>query len=86
LKSDSAGNQFKVKWMVPLTLHGRVKMIIGHLPAGYISSTILYRWFESREVTSKSVLLAGMIGAIAPDLDMVYFYLVDHCQNCFGSS
>jgi hypothetical protein len=56
-------------------------MFIGHLPAGYITSKLLYPRFISQNVMSNHFLLAGALGAIAPDLDMVYFYLVDHRQH-----
>jgi len=56
-------------------------MIIGHLPAGYVVSKLLFPYFESRGPALKAFLWAGVFGAIAPDLDMVYFHLVDHRQH-----
>ncbi|MDP1666177.1 MAG: metal-dependent hydrolase [Methylobacter sp.] len=56
-------------------------MIIGHLPAGYIVSKLLFPYFESRDAVLRPFLWAGIFGAIAPDLDMVYFHLVDHRQH-----
>jgi hypothetical protein len=56
-------------------------MIIGHLPAGYIVSKLLFPCFESRGILFRPFLWAGVLGAIAPDLDMVYFHLVDHRQH-----
>lgn len=56
-------------------------MFIGHLPAGFITSKILFPHFASRGVASKMFVGAGILGAIAPDLDMLYFYLVDHRQH-----
>lgn len=53
-------------------------MIIGHLPAGYIASTLLFSRFEVPGLVRKAFLAAGMLGAIAPDLDMFYFYFLDH--------
>ncbi len=56
-------------------------MIIGHLPAGYI----LGRWIADRGfvVTPSSclVVVVSMLGAIAPDIDMFYFYFVDQRQT-----
>jgi hypothetical protein len=56
-------------------------MIIGHLPAGYVISKRLLCRAESFGVSAKAFLWAGVIGAVAPDLDMFYFYLVDHRQH-----
>ena len=56
-------------------------MIIGHLPAGYIAATLLRRRFELQRAASKPFLWAGVLGAIAPDVDMIYFHLVDHRQH-----
>jgi len=56
-------------------------MIIGHLPAGYIVSKLLFPRLESAGVTLKLFLLAGITGAVAPDFDMAYFHLADHRQH-----
>ena len=56
-------------------------MFIGHLPAGYITSKLLYPRFSSQDVASSHFIWAGLLGAITPDLDMVYFYLIDHRQH-----
>jgi hypothetical protein len=56
-------------------------MIIGHLPAGFILSTLLLPRFQMAGVTDTRCLLAGMLGSIAPDFDMAYFYLVDHRRH-----
>jgi len=53
-------------------------MIIGHIPAGYVVSKLLFARLEPFGVSLKSFLWAGVLGAIAPDLDMLYFHLVDH--------
>jgi inner membrane protein len=53
-------------------------MIIGHMPAGYIVSKLLFARFEPFGVRLKPFLWAGVLGAVAPDLDMLYFHLVDH--------
>lgn len=55
----------------------RPNMFFAHLPAGYISSKLLLPRFAPQGAVSKPFMLAGMIGAIAPDLDLFYFYLVD---------
>ncbi|MEH6565278.1 MAG: metal-dependent hydrolase [Halopseudomonas sp.] len=56
-------------------------MFIGHLPAGYVVARLLLPRFASTGVTARYFMLAGMLGAIAPDLDMFYFYLVDNRQH-----
>jgi len=56
-------------------------MIIAHLPAGYVISRLLLRPAESLGISATAFLLAGIIGAIAPDLDMFYFHLVDNRQH-----
>ena len=56
-------------------------MFIGHLPAGYVSAKLLFRRFADTGVATTAFVLAGILGAIAPDLDMFYFYLVDNRQS-----
>ena len=56
-------------------------MIIGHAPGAYIASTLLHgRLFADRK-SARAFILAGVIGGIAPDLDMLYFPLVDQRQH-----
>ena len=56
-------------------------MFFAHLPAGYISSKLLLPRFAIHGAAANRFLLCGMVGAIAPDLDMIYFYLFDHRQH-----
>ena len=57
-------------------------MIIGHLPAGYLYSDFLFkRTTWSRGASRVVFLAAGMAGALAPDLDMLYFYFADHRRH-----
>lgn len=56
-------------------------MIIAHLPAGYVTSKLLFPHFGARGALFKPFLWAGMLGAVAPDLDLLYFHLVDHRQH-----
>lgn len=53
-------------------------MIIAHLPAGYIVSTLLFLRIQHHGVSRLSYIHAGLFGAVAPDLDMIYFYCFDH--------
>lgn len=55
-------------------------MIIGHLPAGYVFSKFVVGKLAGKGFDLRYFVLAGVAGAIAPDLDMFYFYLVDNRQ------
>jgi inner membrane protein len=56
-------------------------MIIGHLPAGYIASKLISKKIDGSSVNIKIFIIAGVIGAIAPDFDMLYFHFVDNRQH-----
>lgn len=57
-------------------------MFIAHLPAGYL----LNRGIGSRIGRSpRWALAAGLVGSVFPDLDLVYFYLLDHQQHVHHS-
>ncbi|HUE94117.1 metal-dependent hydrolase [Pseudomonas sp.] len=56
-------------------------MFIGHLPAGYITAKLLLKKFANTGITTRFFILAAVLGAIAPDFDMFYFYLLDNRQN-----
>ena len=52
-------------------------MFIAHLPAG----DLLARTLRFRTPGRKAAMTAALLGAIAPDLDLVYFYTVDACRH-----
>jgi inner membrane protein len=52
-------------------------MFVAHIPAGYICGKSLLQRFASTGAPAKLLLLTSIIGAIAPDLDLFYFYLID---------
>ena len=56
-------------------------MFIAHLPAGYIISSLLLPRLKCSRIDAKVFMASGALGAIAPDLDIFYFYLVDHKQH-----
>jgi inner membrane protein len=56
-------------------------MIIGHAPAGYIISRLLLPCFKVKRLSAKTFLWVGVIGALAPDIDMLYFHLIDQRQH-----
>jgi hypothetical protein len=55
-------------------------MIFGHLPVGYITSRLLLKKFKNGNVNAKIFILWGMFGAIAPDIDLLYYFLIDPSQ------
>jgi Predicted membrane-bound metal-dependent hydrolase (DUF457). len=56
-------------------------MFIAHLPSGYLMSIALLERIKHLPVPASMVILAGMLGALAPDFDLSYFYLVDQRQT-----
>lgn len=50
-------------------------MFIAHLPSGYIAAYCLEDHFQPRDRRSRFWGL--LIGSILPDVDMLYFYLID---------
>lgn len=48
-------------------------MFIGHIPGAYLA----FKAFASKP-TPKYVLVAGMVGAVTPDFDLAWFYLIDN--------
>ncbi len=63
-------------------------MFIGHLPAGYIWTSLLFKFKVFKNIPLKnkrSAFLAGLIGSIIPDIDILYFYLIDLRQHTHHS-
>ncbi|MBU85642.1 metal-dependent hydrolase [Alcanivorax sp.] len=56
-------------------------MFIAHLPAGYLLARQLLKKIRTLPVSPRAVTLTAMAGAVAPDLDMLYFYLIDNGQT-----
>src|SRR6218665_215330 len=56
-------------------------MFIAHLPAGYLMGQALCGRQEMKELSFFSLLMASMSGAIAPDMDLFYFFLIDGRQH-----
>lgn len=52
-------------------------MFIAHLPAAYIA----LRAFSPRHPLSRPTTVAALLGGVAPDLDLAWFYLVDARQH-----
>ena len=53
-------------------------MVFGHLPFGYITGKILYARFKKYPISTHTFTLFAMSGAIAPDTDLLYYYLIDY--------
>lgn len=56
-------------------------MFIAHLPAGYLASRALHRLYRGASIPVRRFVLAGTAGALAPDGDLLWFYLVDHGRH-----
>jgi LexA-binding, inner membrane-associated putative hydrolase len=56
-------------------------MFFGHLPAGYLCTTWLLKKRDLPRRERNTLMFLGLLGSVAPDLDMFYFYLVDHRQH-----
>lgn len=56
-------------------------MFIAHAPVGYILGTKLVDRYKRLPVSAAVVILTCVLGALAPDFDMFYFYLVDNRQT-----
>ena len=53
-------------------------MLIAHLPSGFVLSSYLLAPLRRVPVRPIWLLLAGCLGGIFPDFDMLYFYFVDN--------
>ena len=59
-------------------------MFIAHLPAGYMISKGMVALNHLRHLAQRAkrrLIVAGMIGAIFPDIDLLYFYFLDNRQH-----
>ncbi len=52
-------------------------MIITHLPAGYILSKLACKHFANHIGNYSTFMWWGLFGAIAPDIDLLYYDLID---------
>lgn len=53
-------------------------MLIAHFPAGYLIAKLTQK---TGHVLSKSAFAATLIGAVIPDIDMIWFWTLDHRQH-----
>lgn len=55
-------------------------MILAHLPMGYVVAKLARQSFVPAKLDAKSWMAACLLGAIAPDLDFLY-YLIDSSRH-----
>lgn len=48
-------------------------MFIAHIPAGYLAAS----WLHKRGAVAGGLFAACIIGSVFPDIDLLYFYLID---------
>jgi len=51
-------------------------MFIGHLPAAYLLAQAVKRKARSVSASNQPIVLTTLIGGIAPDIDLIYFYTI----------
>jgi hypothetical protein len=56
-------------------------MIIGHLPAGYLLAKSLAGRLVAAKGSLPAFLCAALLGSVFPDIDLLYFYWIDHRQH-----
>ena len=59
-------------------------MFLGHLPAGYLLTRGSLRAGlvrPSPQLSRSSIITLGLVGAVLPDFDLLYFYLIDDRQH-----
>ena len=56
-------------------------MIIAHIPSGYILATIVLKRLQKAHVSSSLLIGMTVLGAVIPDVDLLYFYLIDGRQT-----
>ena len=58
-------------------------MFIGHLPAGYLATHGILKLvkIDKSDVIYRRLMWTGLIAAIAPYFDLIYFYLIDNRQT-----
>lgn len=56
-------------------------MFIAHLPAGYLMAHALSGRRVMEVLSFRALLLVSMSGAVAPDMDLLYFFFMDDRQH-----
>jgi inner membrane protein len=63
-------------------------MFIGHLPAGYMLTRSMWSKLDRPGLPTPNwmpFLFAGLVASVFPDIDLVYFYLIDNRQHLHHS-
>lgn len=55
-------------------------MFIAHAPAGFIYGHLLAKLPVAKQLNKKALYACCILGSLAPDLDLLYFYFSDHRQ------
>lgn len=53
-------------------------MFIAHLPAGYLATRYILDRHPAPRPLRRRLLALGMVASVLPDLDLLWFYFVDH--------
>jgi inner membrane protein len=56
-------------------------MFLAHMPAGNMVRKFLLSQFHLDSSKTQWLLILGLLGSVFPDLDMLYFYLIDNRQR-----
>ena len=57
------------------------RMFIGHLPAGYLATSLALKSSVFPVEHRRLFMIAGLASSVVPDIDVLYFYLVDRQQH-----
>jgi inner membrane protein len=63
-------------------------MFIGHLPAGYMLTRAMWSRLDKMGIPKpdrRPLLFVGLVASVFPDIDLLYFYLVDNRQHLHHS-
>ncbi len=58
----------------------KYKMIIAHLPLGYLLTKATAKIIRTHSNT-KGFMVAGLVGSVCPDFDMLYFHFIDNGRH-----
>ncbi|AMC35613.1 metal-dependent hydrolase [Janthinobacterium sp. B9-8] len=56
-------------------------MFIAHIPSGYIYAVSILKNIKKTAIPTRLIIFSAVLGSILPDLDLIYFYLIDHRQT-----
>ena len=56
-------------------------MLIGHIPAGYLATSAVLRRRQLGRDVRRRLMLLGLAASVAPDVDLLWFFLVDHRRH-----